>query len=47
MSSLSEENVMHEEEDEEEEVGEEDTELRDLVTNVLQSTGILGKIKVF
>ena len=31
----------------EEEVGEEeDTELRDLVTHVLQSTGILGKIKV-
>ena len=36
-----------EDEEEEEEVGEEeDTELRDLVTHVLQSTGILGKIKV-
>ena len=32
--------------DEDEEAGEEDTELRDLVTHVLQSTGILGKIKV-
>jgi hypothetical protein len=42
MSSVTEDNEL----DNDEEEDDDDTELRDLVTGVLQANGVLGKIKV-